>query len=363
MSMIKNLLSKKDNKIQSYDDFWAWFQTQQKSFHKVVKNSGNIEKDFFNKLSPKFDELKEGYFFLTGLADENTVKLVFTADGAIRNFVFVDELVQAAPSIEGWKFTAHKPSLDVEDVAINMEGFQFKQDNLSFYPNENPAYPDEIDITVVHADFAERHRSAIINGVYIFLDNYLGELNFATMVDYLKVDAKPLNPPELIPIKKLKDYLIWRQKEFIEKYEGIRHDTENDNYGSFEGELENGNPLLAIMNTDLLQWDSKASHPWILKIDIKYDTSSNSGLPDDDTYALMDAMENEMNNELRDSEGYLNIGRQTADGLREIYYGCKDFRKSSRVAFNICQKYKGTLDIDYDVFKDKYWRVLNQFMT
>ena len=35
---------------------------------------------------------------------------------------------------------------------------------------------------------------------------------------------------ELIPISKLKDFLTWREKEFIEKYEGTRHNTENDSY-------------------------------------------------------------------------------------------------------------------------------------
>ena len=35
--------------------------------------------------------------------------------------------------------------------------------------------------------------------------------------------------------------------------------------------------------------------------------------------------------ELKDFEGYLNIGRQTADSVREIYFACKEFRKPSKV--------------------------------
>ena len=41
--------------------------------------------------------------------------------------------------------------------------------------------------------------------------------------------AKAKIKKELIPIEKLKDFLIWRQKEFIEKYEGTRRNTIDDN--------------------------------------------------------------------------------------------------------------------------------------
>jgi hypothetical protein len=353
MSLLKNLLGKKDNKIKSYNDFWTWFQENEKSFFKVVKGSDNIERDFFRKISPKLDELKDGYVYLTGMLDDNTVELVFTADGRIKNLIFIEELVNSAPSINGWKFTAHKPALDIENVNIDMAGHQFNHENLSFYPNANPSYPDEIEITVVHTDLTEDNRKDITNGVFIFLDNFLGELNFATVIDFLNVEGKKDTEQELIPIKKLKDYLIWREKEFIEKYEGIRYDTENDNYAAFESRLENGNALIAIINTDLVNWDSRTSHPWILKVDIKYGDSSNNGMPDESTYALLDEIENEVNADLKDFDGYLNIGRQTADGVREIYFACKEFRKASKVTHNIIQKYADKDNLEWTM---KYLR-------
>ena len=82
----------------------------------------------------------------------------------------------------------------------------------------------------------------------------------------------------MIPIEKLKDFLLWRQKEFIEKYEGTRYNTENDSYNSLEATLNNGKPFFAIVNSALLDWDSKVSHPWILTIEIKYKGHEN-GMP------------------------------------------------------------------------------------
>ena len=156
--------------------------------------------------------------------------------------------------------------------------------------------------------------------------------------------------------------MIWRQKEFIEKYEEVRYNTEHDNHSILEAQLPNGRPLLAVINTELLDWDSKASHPWILVIEIKYNGANNAGMPDEGTLGLLDEIDSEVRGELFDFDGYLNIGRQTVDGSRQIYIACKDFRKPSKVAYQIQKNYidKG-LEIDYEIFKDKYWQSFNRF--
>ena len=361
MSFLKNIFAKKDEPIKSYEDFWSWFQKNQKAFFKVVKEQGNIEKDFFRRLSPKLHEIKDGIYYLTGMYDDDTAELALTAEGTISNIVFVEELVSSAPKIDGWKFTALKPALDIKDVSIEMSGYKFSEENLHFYSNELPGYPDEIDITIVYDDYNEADKGRIINGVYIFLDNYLGELNFATTIDNLTVIGRNEAQKELITIVKLKDFLSWREKEFIEKYEGVRYDTENDEHSIFEAELENGNALVALINGDLLQWDRKASHPWILNIEIKYDGANNNGMPDEETYKLLDEVEEKILVELTDIDGYLHIGRQTANNLREIYFACKEFRKPSKVLHNIQAKYLDTVDLSYDIYKDKYWRSFTRF--
>ncbi len=64
MGFIDNIFGKKEKPIKNYNDFWNWFKDNERTFFKVVKNNQNIEKDFFDKLSPKLAELKEGYFYL-----------------------------------------------------------------------------------------------------------------------------------------------------------------------------------------------------------------------------------------------------------------------------------------------------------
>lgn len=365
MNFLKNIFNKKEEPIHSYADFWDWFQKNERTFYHVVRTmvGSRIEKDFFEKLSPKLAELKPGFYYLTGMLKDGTAELVLTADGIIPNIVFVEELVAAAPPIKGWLFTALKPATDIKNLAINMAGYRFVSENMHFYANDHADFPDEIDITIVHDDLNEHNSEDITRGVLIFLDNFLGELNFVTTIDTVNVLGKNDAVKELVPIEKLNDFLIWREKEFIEKYEGIRHESENDTYSSLEAQLKNGNMLIAIVNSTLLNWDSKASHPWILSIGIKYDGENNNGMPDNDTYQLLDKIEDEVLLELKDFDGYLSIGRQTADSEREIYFAFKDFKKASKVMYKIQSKYAGEIDISYDIYKDKYWRSFNRFMV
>lgn len=361
MNFLKNIFNKSEAPIQSNQEFWNWFVKNEKSFFNTVKEYTDIEKKFFDKMSPKLAELKDGFFFLTGMLNDNTVELVLTADGTIKNFVFTEQLVSDAPKLDGWKFTALKPPMETENFEIKMHGYEFGGQNIHFYANENPYQPDEIDITVVHDELNADNKKEISVGVFIFLDNYLGELNFATMIDNIVVIGKDNAEKELVPIEKLKAFLTWREKEFVEKYEGLRHNTDDDEYSSFEAESTDGQPYFALINMGLLNWDAKASHPWMMVIEIKYDGRQNSGLPDQETFELLDEIEDRLMALLSAEHGYLNIGRETGSNLRVIYFACKEFRKPAKTVYDIQKEYAGRLELSYEIFKDKYWKSLSRF--
>ena len=362
MKFIKNLFGKKDRPIENYEDFWNWFSQHQKDFHKVVKVHESIEADFFDHLAPKLDELHKDIYFVSGMAGGNTAELIFSAEGRVKNFFIIEELVAAAPQIDGWLFTAFKPATNIEDMGIGIHGLDFTPQNLNFYSNVHKEYPDEIDITITYDDYTEDNKDHAYNGVHIFMDHLLGEINFAEIIDNLRICAPADATEELVPIEKLDAFLKWRQKEFIEKHEGTRRNTDDDNYSMLEGTMENGNPLLAVINRDLLNWDAKASHPWLMTIEIKYDGSENKGLPNAEDYQLFNEIEDEIIEELKDHDGYLNIGRRTVDDVREIFFACKEFRKSSKVVLRVIKKYEGQFEMNYFYEKDKYWLGMRAFM-
>ncbi len=359
MSFFKNILGKSDEPITSYADFWDWFKNNEKVFSRIVRERGDIEHDFFDKVTPKLNQIVDGLFLLTGIGE--TLELVFTPDGNIKKIVFAEELVASAPHIDGWKFLALKPDAGNSGFYLTMGGNKFSLESLHFYSKESWEQPDEIAITVTHDGLNDENHAAITHGIYIFLDNFLGELAFATIIDDLNVIDQKFLPNDLIAVQDLKKYLSDRQGKFVEKYDGARFNTEEDSFSMMEAELENGLPLIALVNSTLLTWDRKPSHPWGAGITFEYPATDN-GLPDESTYQLLSDIEDEILNDLKDYEGYLNIGRETANNIRTVYFACKDFRKPSKVFDRIQKKYSGQFGIDFDIYKDKYWKSFDRFI-
>ncbi len=363
MSFFKNLF-KKNNEEFTKEDFWNWFMSNEKKFHTIIKNQGDIESDFFDKLSPQLEKLRENVFYVCGMKDENTAELILTVDGRLKNIPFIEELVSSSPPMNNWLFTPLKPPLDIENVAINTGNYLFDSNNIFIFSKINPEYPDEIHLTASHIELNDDNSDEISFGIYLYLENYLGELNFTTIID--EIDFKKITQTkqdDLIPIEKLKSYIKWRQKEFIEKYEGTYINTENDHYTIFEAQAEDGTPFIMNINTSVLQWDKKASHPWLFYIDLHYDGKNNNGLPSPEQSEEMNELEDKLMEFLPNKDGNIYIGRTTGDNNRRIYFTCKEFRTSIKNIENFISNHSNDFTIEYDFYKDKYWKKFNKFMS
>lgn len=361
MSFFRNLFVNSGKKITTNAGFWEWFTVNQQQFAEAIRTNSNVENAFIHPVNAKLNELRAGYSFLAGKEKDGTIELIITPDGIAKNVAFCEQLVDAAPPVAGWKFTALKKELNILDVNIEMGGRVFSRDTLSFYPVTNDARPDLIEICVVHKEYDSIMHDLFFNGVCIFLDNYLGELHFMTTVDNLRVEGPSAGHSELISIEKLKDYLVWREKEFVEKYSGMRRNTENDTHTSYEAQLPDGRPFIAVINTDAIHWDAVASHPWILQIESAYNGDKNQGLPDDRTYERLNDLEEVVMARLKDADGYINVGRETGDNSRITYFACTEFRKAALVMDQVVREFRGTLNIRFDLFKDKYWQTFERF--
>ena len=344
----------------AYKVFWDYFISHEERFFDVVKAYEHAEEKFLDVVLPKLKVVNENFFILAGMFSEETAELIITVDGNIKDIVYAEELIEAAPSLENWRFTALKPESDIKNTSITMEDFEFTKENIFFYSNDDENYPDEIDLTFIHEDLNDDNRNEIANGTFIFIDNYLGELNFLTQIDNFRIAGKGEAEKELIPIEKLKDYLNWREREFIDKHKGSKIQTNEDSFSLFEATLTNGFPLIATVNTDLLRWNKKASHPWISVLRIEYKGDDESGFPDNEDYEMLNAIEDEMLVDLKPEEGDLNIGRETAEHIREIYFASKDFRKISKILAETTRKYP-QYNITFEIYKDKYWQSFERY--
>lgn len=345
--------------IESYEDFWNWFLNNEKKFYQTIKEGKNIEHGFFNFIGPKLNELRSGFWYLTGMKEENLAELIITPDGNLKNFVFVQELVDSAPKPDNWVFTAFKPELSSENCQIDFAGIPIGANNLFFEPIEDHKYPDDISVRIICSDYSDENSESIESGISIFLDNFLGEVKFSLDVDFIEIEKSNFVKEESIPIEKLKDYIIWRKKEFIEKYGDFIFLKELDDcaYYNLEASTPDSLPLLASINEDIINWEHNVSHPYILKIEINY-KGNESQFPDQETFDRLNAFEDSLNSQLEPKGGFLNIGRTLGENKREIYVACKDFCKGSKECDRLLKQFKFD-NSSYEVFKDKYWRCVN----
>src|SRR5262249_42358912 len=157
---------------------------------------------------------------LAGPYSGDKYELIITADGDIALFCKVEELINAAPNVEYWVLTAHKPALGFEGISIDLYGKEFSTLTTQFYPIVMEDYPDEVSIILTHGDYDKKEDNHFQAGGMIYLENGLGEVNTATKIDHYETGPAP-SPGEgieTIPIVKLADYLNWREKEFVERY-------------------------------------------------------------------------------------------------------------------------------------------------
>jgi hypothetical protein len=341
--------------------FWDWFISNEKYFIEAIRKQKKIEKNFFRKLAARLHEWEYSFSFLAGMNDDHTAELIFTAEGDPALIPLVEDFVAAAPHVEGWKFIALKPRMDINNISIEIDGYKFNAETIGFYDDSDPAFPDEVVIAVVHNDLSEENAPVVMTGTCLFIENSLGELACRTQLDSMQIIRREDAKKELIPICKLESFLLWRHKEFIEQYELIMEVTENDEYKIIEAGTDDGQKLHAVVNNRLLSWDQKPSHPWILLVSIEYCDAHANGLPTKESYQLVNDIQQEFLNELKDEDGYLNIGMQSAEGSSEIFFAGKEFRKPARVAHKISRSYEGKQKISFIVYKDKYWKSFERF--
>jgi hypothetical protein len=369
MNFFKKLLGKTTGSTSpaTVAGFWDWFLENEVSFFNTIRSMDSqiINDRFLNYIVPQLQDLNPQFYCETGMANPELAELVITAEGDIKTFVFVEELVAAAPDLSRWKFTALKPPTGI-GCRINLNGASFDSDTIRFFYDEDPQYPDEINLTMVHGDFGAENKQNIAHGCLLYLDALLGEWDVATLIDNIRVDGPQPADRELIPMEKLNDFLRWKEKEFVEKYDGTRHNTESDAYSALEGSDDEGLSSAAIINTSLLQWDAKASHPWMMVITIDYQKNNGlgiNGMPKEKQYQAFNRLQDDLDQQLADTAGYLSLGRQTYKGESNIYVACREFRHASKVADRLIRGYQSELVCRYDIYKDKYWRTMNPFQA
>jgi Family of unknown function (DUF695) len=343
--------------------FWKWFIENEKKFKAVIDDPDKAHL-FLNNLVAQMKPYNPWLKTLAGPYGDGRFELIITADGDIALFCKVDELVKAAPLVEGWLITAHKPPIGSDSIQINMYGYVFGAENIKFYPVNDTNYPDEISIVLVHPDYKEDDHDHFETGSLIYLQNTLGELNTSTLID--SVEVKGISSAgeniDLIPISKLKDYLTWREKEFIEKYATMNAPRPAESYRVIEAAEDEGRPCIAVIDTGFKDWEYRSAYPWLVQIDIEY-TGNDSGMPDENQMKDLQQIEDEILERLENHKPGFVIGHETHDGIRSIYLYTDKYYEVSKIVNAYLETTAWEYKMVLHIRKDKYWKNMELFFN
>jgi len=184
---LKNILKPSDERKAL--EFWTWFAANERHYRDISED-GVEERDhrikvFLDHLAPYHTELT----FLTGQHKDGMHELIISADGIQKHFKPVEFLIDAAPSLKGWRFIALKPPqpqfgpLELNDKTFNL-------DQLQFARLDNPKDPNEFNIVIFHPPYPAEEQELHVVATFLMLDSLLGERSVAE--DIAGLDIKPL---------------------------------------------------------------------------------------------------------------------------------------------------------------------------
>ncbi|MFL5730116.1 MAG: DUF695 domain-containing protein [Cytophagaceae bacterium] len=360
--LFKNPFKNKD-KPDTYtpEQFWAWFGQKHKSFYKRMQESPEEGQAVLNEVLANAQKYYPGINGLIGLHD-GTVELIFTPDGIIRDFVFILELVEKAPDTPHWKFIYLKPDSNNFEFSITWDGYEVSKSNVWFYVNEDPEYPDEIDICLIYDHYTDQENyGGILNGLLIYLDYCIGELNMATRIDFIDLKTREEMPEgvELIPLEKIRDYIIWREKEFLQKYDKASYPLiTEESYSVLEAEIDD-KPFIALINAAWKDWEYKPVYSWCVKLSINYKGQDN-GLPSKDQLNDIQNFEEGIMKVCAEL-GICHIGRTTHNHESVIYLYSNEYLQVSKALKEWVEEPGNFVSLDYSISRDKYWRQVGEF--
>lgn len=341
--------------------FWKWFVENESTFKTAFRDPVQAHA-FLNELITQMKPFNPWLKALAGPYGDGKFELIITADGDIALFCKVEELVNAAPKVNDWLITAHKPPVGSDNLQIEMYGHKFEAGMLAFYPVNDTNYPDEISIVVIHRDYTEEDHDKFKTAASIYLQNAIGELNSTTIIDEIQVKAAPLAEQgiELIPIGKLNDYLTWRQKEFVEKYANLNTSLPEESYRVIEASGNEGKPLLAVINAGFKDWEYRSAYPWLVQVDIDYD-GYESGMPNEKQLKDLQQIEDDITRILDARQLALFLGHETHDGLRTIFFYTDKYNPVSKIVNEYLEITPWSYNIVFHIRKDKYWKNMDFF--
>ena len=338
--------------------FWSFFKEN-------IQNYAHFNEDYENnpiETSEKVDSLiqelqkcSEGLFIIIKSANEPK-ELIITAKGKKEYFADAFEVVNTAPTLEGWKFIATKPSYGL-DFDFELTGVKISPDTLSFMPLEADEYPNDVAIRIFHKEYTQEQsaqQTAVVVGVYAGLDMLFGEVESALNFQYIDFYDMPHPKEQSFPFSELADYVAYKKG----KRPNSKEEFPKENISLMEGKIEEL-PNLLVLNQALKFYAFTQKYPYLLQLTLMLNSVGENGLPNgntDELYLIEDIIYQEI---YKSQKGHF-LATETYNGKRDLFYYA-DSKESIANALNRLPKEYESCDVQYSVDYDPFWVRIDRY--
>jgi hypothetical protein len=193
--------------MKKINTFWNWFQDNNQSIknliHETPKNQKHISFWINKNLSYYCKEM--GFVLVLPKNPSEKSELIITANGNLDNFRKVIDLVDSAPKLRTWKFSAFiKPSEEIKELIDDLDEpyvireIGLKESELKFLPLGNDVEIQNFDIIVYLKNYnLHCNTKNLKQAIFIILMGFIDKKLLYKNISFVQL-AQILNQEELI---------------------------------------------------------------------------------------------------------------------------------------------------------------------
>jgi hypothetical protein len=176
--------------------FWLWFEERCDDFRFFREMEQDEIVEVFDALTDRLHMYCTSLYFEMRIDEYNEGELVITANCDHDFFDDAEYLVEKAPVLEHWKFTALIQP-DVNGGTIEYEDLELSAAEMWFSAVEDRDIPEKLNIIVHVLNYDNmKLNENLDDAVFVLLQSLLGERAFAENINVYTVGDMPDDPEE-----------------------------------------------------------------------------------------------------------------------------------------------------------------------
>jgi len=197
--------------------FWNWFQDNNQTIKNLIHETAQNQKQICYWLSKHLGYYSRDLDFMIVFPKKENQKteLIITANGNPEYFNQVIELINNAPVLKHWKFTAFiQPIANINEIINGLDEpyiFQeitLKTSEIKFLPLNYDDKIKKLDIIIYLKNYKIHCNTKILQqAIYIILQDLLGEKVLYQNINFVQLAQMTNNNNELIELYDLQLYI------------------------------------------------------------------------------------------------------------------------------------------------------------